>query len=177
MRPLTPQQIADAAAKRAASVAARKANGGMTVRQQRAAAKAAKAGQPFVPPAPRAPRPAPAPRPFGRRRRGFGRNVSHVSTPAPSGPVFTTPKPSLRPLRLAALVALEDCFKQTVAELQRGTPTQDQRDAWATYKKVKARFLDTMDRLSKGASVDSGSQNEADVALRMAALTLTKLAF
>jgi hypothetical protein len=160
MKPQTPQQIADAAAKRAASVAARKASGGMTVRQQRAAAKAAKAGQPFTPPppaAPRAPRPA---RPFGRRRRGFGRNVSHVSTPTPTGPVFATPKPALRPLRLAALVALED---------QPATVTEDVRTAFKLYQKVKNRAL--------APSTDIAMQNEADTALRVATLNLVKLAF
>jgi len=165
MKPLTAQQIADAAAKRAASVAARKASGGMTVRQQRAAAKAAKAGQPFTPPPPSAPK---APRPRFGRRRGFGRNVSHVSTPRPTGPVFSTPKPALRPLRLAALVALEDVFKQKCMD-QPATVTEDVRTAFKQYQKVKNRAL--------APSTDVAMQNEADTALRVATLNLVKLAF
>jgi hypothetical protein len=168
MKPLTAQQIADAAAKRAASVAARKASGGMTVRQQRAAAKAAKAGQPFTPPPPPAPKAPRAPRARFGRRRGFGRHVSHVSTPTPTGPVFSTPKPALRPLRLAALVALEDVFKQKCMD-QPTTVTEDVRSAFKQYQKVKNRAL--------APSTDVAMQNEADTALRVATLNLVKLAF
>jgi len=167
MKPLTAQQIADAAAKRAASVAARKASGGMTVRQQRAAAKAAKAGQPFTPPPPPAPK-APRPSFNGGRRRRFGGRASFVATPPPTGPVFSTPKPALRPLRLAALVALEDVFKQKCMD-QPATVTEDVRTAFKQYQKVKNRAL--------APSTDVAMQNEADTALRVATLNLVKLAF
>lgn len=160
MRPLTPQQIADAAAKRAASVAARKATGGMTVRQQRAAAKGAKANQPYTPPAPKAAR-APRPR-FNRRARHGARPVP----PVQSGPVFSTPAPNTRALKLAGLVALEAAFIQKTAE---SGATPELRAAFAQYKKVKA--------LALGAVANSSMQNEADTALRLAVVALVKLTY
>jgi len=172
MRPLTPQQIADAAAKRAASIAQRKASGGMTVRQQRAAAKAAKAGQPAPPPpAPKPPKPPRAPRPqrFGRRRGRFN-NFSGPrpgTVQQPTTPIFTTPKPDARALKLSALVAIEVAFQQT----PRAAVTDEMRTTWERYQKVKAMFLATPTNARQDVI------NEANVALRQAVLMLVKLAF
>jgi hypothetical protein len=164
MRPLTPQEIAAATAKRQAAIAARKASGGMTVREQRAAAKAAKAGQPAPPP--RAPRPPRQPRPGRGRRARFNNGAPRVAPV--SGPVFATPAPNARALKLAGLVALEAAFTQKVVELGKGV-TDELRDAYAKYKKCKA--------LALGAVANSAMQNEADTALRLAVVALVKLTY
>ena len=169
MKNLTPQQIAAAAAKRAASIAQRKATGGMTVRQQRAAAKAAKAGQTFTPPPPR-PTPPPSSSTFtGRRRRSRFNRFNTAAAPrgqvvTPAAPLFA-PKPDARALKLAALVAIEEAFKSTPP----ATVTQDMRDAWDRYQKMKTRAL--------APSLRPEDANEANTALLVATASLVKLAF
>lgn len=181
MKTQTPQQIADAAAKRAASVAARKASGGLTVRQQRAAAKAAKAGMPAPPPpAPRVRAPRAA-RPTATRRRHFNPFAGTFNAgsttrpsnlpPANGAPIFTQPKPSLRALRLVALAAIEDAFKQYLIE-HRANVTDDTRAAYAKYTKVKAIAMGGL-----AAAANDATRNEADAALRRAALQLITLGF
>jgi len=182
MKTQTPQQIADAAAKRAASVAARKASGGLTVRQQRAAAKAAKAGMPAPPPpAPRVRAPRVA-RPTATRRRRhfnpFAGTFNAGSTTRPSNlppangaPIFAQPKPSLRALRLVALAAIEDAFRQFLLE-HRANVTDDMRAAYAKYTKVKAIAMGGL-----AAAANDATRNEADAALRRAALQLITLGF
>lgn len=167
MRTLTPQELAAAAAKRRVTQAANRA-AGTSVRAQRAAAKAAKAaraaGQPFTPPPFTPPT---SPRSRGRNsRHGFGRRP-HVVVPGPSGPVFTTPAPpSSSALRLVAMAALEDVFFQKCAEVG---VTQETRDAFAKYKKIKA--------LALGPTSSIEAKREADAALRTSVLHLVKLTF
>jgi hypothetical protein len=168
---LTPQQQQAAAAKRRQTAAANRANG-TSVRQQRAAAKAAKqaaaTGQPYTPPA-STPRPAStSSAPFGgrrRRRRTF--NGFRPTPPVPQTPVFATPAPTYRALKLASLASLEETFKQKLAETG---INDEQRAAWATYKKVKALALGTTNN-------NIAMQNEADLALRMATIALVKLTY
>lgn len=158
---LTPQQIAAAAAKRAATQAANRANGIPTVRQARAAAKAAKLGQPFVPPAPRAPR---APR-NSRRRRSSYYSQPTAAPSTPRGPMFA-PRPSYRALKLVALAALEAVHTQRVIE---NGKTPDMDVAFEKYKKVKT--------LALSVASSKEAQNEADAALLHATVHLLKLAF
>lgn len=163
----TPQQLAAQAAKRAATRAQNQA-AGTSVRAQRAAKKAAKAaaaaaaaGQTYTPP------PPPPSNPWGARaRRRRSRRFSSATPPPPQTPVFATPKPNYRALKLAALVALEQAFTQKLAE--QGI-TDDVRTAYGTYRKLKA--------LALGATSSTAAQTEADAALRMATVHLVKLAF
>lgn len=167
MTPLTPQQIAIAAAKRRATQAANRAAGIPTVRQQRAAAKAAKAGQAYVPPPPSSSR-----RPsFGGRRRRYSSSTFAPQTP--QAPVFSTPKPSYRALKLVALAHLEDAVKNRFAE--QGL-TDEARAAWANYKKVKTLAL-APPSTGVSAAVAAAAQTEADSALRLATIQLVKLAY
>jgi len=108
----------------------------------------------------------------GRRRRRYssyssGSSYSTPAVPQPStsNPLFA-PKPSARDLKIVALAALEDATKGKLAE---AGVTQDARDAWDKYKKVKAYALGNVKSVA--------DQNEADVALRMAVLALVKLTF
>lgn len=156
---MTPQQIAVAAAKRKAAIAARKASGGMTVRQQRAAAKAAKAhSTTYVPPAqPRQtapPPPPPRPAQTAPRAASFGSKA------------YAQPAPTYRGLKLVALASIENAF---VVRMKEQGITQDARDSFATYQKLKTRAL--------APSINSATQNEADTALRIAVINLVKLAF
>jgi hypothetical protein len=172
MQPRTAQQIADAAAKRRATQAANKAQGLPTVRQARAAAKAAKAGQTYTPPAPKV---KTAPNPYGgSRRRRRSRFNSGYAPPPPvqSGPVFTAPKPDARALKLVALVALEAAF---IAKVTATGATDELRHSYAKYKAVKTRALSP----ATGSSPDliRCSQNEADAALCVATIALVKLCY
>lgn len=164
---MTPQQIADAVAKRRQTQAANLA-AGTSVRQQRAAKAAAKAGQPFVAPTPR----PVVPNPFGRRRRRRFVNPNVPPVTVKTGPVFATPKPSYRALKLAAMVALEAAM---VAKLEDAgglaTLTDDTRHSFARYKKIKALALGVTPTATPETRV------EADSALRLATLELVKLAY
>jgi hypothetical protein len=155
MARMTPEQIAIATAKRVAAARANRAAGIPSVRQQRAAAKAAKmAGQSYVPPTassayvpPVTPKAAPAP--------AFRKHGGYVA-----------PAPSYRGVKLVALSAIEDAFILFTKE--KGI-SQEARDTFAKYQKLKA--------LALGNTTNSATQNEADAALRMAAIQLVKFAF
>jgi len=179
--PLTPQQQAAANAKRRATQAANRAAGVPTVRQQRAAkraAKAAAAGQTSSTTSQQTTAPPPfgqsAPR--GRRRRArFGSGNNPTPQPTTAQPIFA-PAPNYRALKLAALVALEQCFGMKVADLKRTAPRdangvpqlpQDIVDGWETYKKLKAHAVDPK----------HPAPHEAAAALTVATVRLVKLAF
>lgn len=82
------------------------------------------------------------------------------------GPAFTTPPASYRGQLLVVLANVEDLF---VLKLRDKGITQDARDAFEKYKKVKA--------LALGAASNSATQTEADLALRTAICMLVKLAY
>lgn len=82
------------------------------------------------------------------------------------GPAFAAPAPSTRGQKLIALAALEDLF---ALKLRDTGITQDDRDAFARYEKLKA--------LALGPTTNSAMQTEADSALRMATIALVKVAF
>ena len=152
---LTSQQLAAAAQKRAATRAFNRANGVPTVRQQRAAARAAKAaaqGQTHAASAASA---------------ASASSTSSSSTwrprPTAKAPLFSTPKPNLRDLKLVVLVALEDVVKATFQNP--AARTQQARDAYDLYTKCKALAL------------NNPNDHEAALALSKAAITLIKLVF
>jgi hypothetical protein len=168
MAKMTPQQIADAARKRAATQAANRAAGIPTVRQQRAAARAAKAARSsssYAPPPPRATYAPPPPRP----RQTWTPPPPPPPRPAQptaSAPLFSAPVVTVRGAKLVALAAFEDVVKATFAK---GGITDAARADWATYKKLKSSAMQT--------AATPEMQNEADTALRMAITRLLKLAF
>jgi len=100
-----------------------------------------------TPRAPRAPRAAAPPKPR-------------------KGQAFATPKQTPRDMKLVALAALEDLF---VTQLRDKGVTQDARDAYDKYNKLKA--------LAMGPASNTATQNEADAALRMATIQLVKVTF
>lgn len=161
MAKMTPQQIAVAAAKRRAAIAARKANGGMTVRQMRAAARAAKAQ--------------------GTTTTTNHTTTNHTTTnhqasapkptAAPSAASFgskaySAPAPTYRDAKVVALSSLESAF---VLKLKESGITDDARAAYDKYKKLKA--------LALAPTLNVFTQNEADAALRQAVIALVKFAF
>lgn len=79
---------------------------------------------------------------------------------------YKAPQPTYRGLKLVALSALEDAF---VMKLREQGISDDAREAYARYQKLKA--------LALGPSVNTATQNEADTALRMSVIHLVKLAF
>lgn len=85
-----------------------------------------------------------------------------------AGNLWGTPKPSAASQRLVVLAALEDFLAVKVAETG---ITQEQRDAWEKYKKVKTTAL------SLRPDADTTTRNEADTALRVAAMALIRLTF
>jgi hypothetical protein len=88
-------------------------------------------------------------------------------TPRPKrGQAFATPKQSPREMKLAAVSALEDCF---VTQLRDKGVTPEARTAYDKYKKLLAVAL--------GPISNTAMQNEADAALRMAAISLIKVTF
>jgi hypothetical protein len=103
-------------------------------------------------------------------------NPSFTSPPPPppppatwaptSGRAFSTPKPTLEVARATVLVALEDLYALHVAQKGK-TPEMDA--AFDKYQKVLTKALGPV------SSVEM--QNEADTALRQAALTLVRLTF
>lgn len=156
MAKMTPQQIAAAAAKRRATIAANRAAGIPTVRQQRAAARAAKNA--------------------GATSTNWKTKTKTTSTPPPTSNVppaasfgskaYAAPVPTYRGQKLVALAAFESAF---VLKLKEQGITTEARDGYARYQKLKA--------LALGNVTNSATQNEADAALRMAVIHLVKLAF
>jgi hypothetical protein len=187
---LTPQQIAAATAKRKATAAANRAAGIPSVHAQRAAKRAAKANGGQAPPPPRQAAPPPPQAPpasahYGsyasrNRRKAANANAGRGSSsgsyytppvqpqapPVNRAPLFGTPKPTHRALKLVALAALEAAFVQKLVEKGR---TPDVDDAFTKYKKIKA--------LALGHAATAAAQNEADAALLHATVHLVKLAF
>jgi hypothetical protein len=98
-------------------------------------------------------------------------NKANGTTPTSSkrtrgGPAFATPPANYRGQLLVVLAGVEDLF---VLKLRDKGITQDARDAYEKYKKVKA--------LALGAASNSATQTEADLALRTAICMLVKLAY
>lgn len=172
-----------------------KAQGHMTVRQQRAAARAAKglppnpnngpkanaaasgattASAPFTPPPPR----PFAPRPSRRRRRApFVAPPPPFNAPPPPPPPnpvmpkvatwLNAPKPmTAKDARLAAMLAMEVALK---ASLGGAKPTVEQDEAFLKYQKCKT--------LALAPSINVETAREAATALRMAMVAIVKLVF
>ena len=171
MKKLTPQQIADATAKRLAKQAFNRANGIPSVkvqRQQAKAAKAAAAGHAAPPPPrPSAP-PPPPPRQTPPRRPSWNAAPPPPPPrrPVQTAPLFSTPVVSTQGAKLVALAAFEDVVKATFAK---GGITDEARSDWDKYKKLKT--------LALSPSATKELQNEADAALRMAITRLLRIAF
>jgi hypothetical protein len=164
MKKLTPQQIADATAKRLAKAAFNRANGIPSVKVQRQQAKAAKAAArghaapppPRTAPPPRSTYAPPPPRSSARR----------PVQPTASAPLFSTPVVTTHGAKLVALAAFEDVVKATFAK---GGITDQARSDWDTYKKLKT--------LAMSPCATKELQNEADTSLRMAITRLLRIAF
>jgi hypothetical protein len=108
--------------------------------------------------------PPPPPPPTRRPNPSF---TSPPPAPPPaSGRAFSTPKPTVEVARATVLVALEDLYALHVAAKGK-TPEMDA--AFDKYQKVLTKALGPV------SSVEM--QNEADTALRQAALTLVRLTF
>lgn len=88
------------------------------------------------------------------------------TTAAPAWVPGATPRPTSQGQRLVVLAALEDFYAVRMNEIG---ITQDARDAFERYQKIKA--------LALGPTSSAAAQTEADSALRMAAITLVKLSF
>jgi hypothetical protein len=101
-----------------------------------------------------------------RANRAAGVNPTPTAPGTKRGPVFSAPKPDARGVRLVALAALEDAF---IVKLKETGVTQEARDAFAKYEKVKA--------LALAPATSPEMQTESNSALRHAVLALVKLVF
>lgn len=177
---MTPLQLKRhlAAVKAAATKRARAAAGGAP----RAAQAVPPAGSTWTPPPPPPPRPAWTPPPPRPRVPPFTQAPPPPPPAAPTqrpGAAFTTPKPTVRSQRQTVVVELENLFVLVCRDsgLGAGTHTtvgccaahDEMRKTFDTYKKTLHRAL--------APSANTATQNEADTALRLAAVALLKLTF
>jgi hypothetical protein len=159
----TPAEIAAIKARRQATAAARRAK-----KTGQPTGQTTSTGQPG-----QAPRVNPFGQPTARRTRR-NRYSYGVPTPRPapvaSAPIFSTPKPNTRALKLVALVALEAAFTQKCIDAGGiKNCSDDIRNAFTKYTKIKT--------LALGAAINVQTQNEADTALRFATIELLKLCY
>jgi len=131
---------------------------------------AAAAGRPYAPPPPRPTPPPYTPPPPPPPTSGPSSPYTQAppappTQPRPAGAAFA-PKPTAQAQRLVVIKALEDLFILVASE---SGITDERRHAFKKYQAVLARAL--------APGLDAHSQNEADNALRAAAMKLFTVCF
>lgn len=95
-----------------------------------------------------------------------------TQAPSNGGGLWSTPKPTIESQRAIVLASLTDLFALVAADAKQknGGKTPDAlSEAFDRYQKMLTRAL--------APSTDSAMKNEADTALRVAAMNLVKLTF
>jgi len=164
------------------------------------AARAAGHHVPFTQPPPRPAAPPPPPPPSGWAGGTSGWAPRPAGSPRPSPPppftqappapppapatprpgqAFSTPKPTVKNQRLEVVAQLENLFVLVCRDSGLGVGTHTKGGCCAAHDEMRKTFDTYKKTLNRAIapSVNSATQNEADTALRLAAVALLKLTF